>query len=832
VQRFGAASLIALCLAAPAPGQFRVVPYLQLVETDSVTIVWWSPDGVPGIVDWGPTPFYGQQRSSVPLEMSAITTVIAGVEDRGRHPYRHEVRLDGLSPNTAYFYRVSQGASEKSAQFRTAPGLESGFTFVVAADPESKATEPIRNEIHRAVLSLASTKDPRFLVYAGDLVDQGNAQDDWDSFWSDLTELGPSVPIYPALGNHEYDALNTTLGGNTTPYSQPFAEDGVARYRAYFALPGNDHEESDPRHERYYWMKYGPVSVIVLDTNNDSITTSDPGTNWDTGRYSAHPLAGENEPPEPGGQSWAPDVHGGVGGVSDSAQYAWLVETLPRARRESAFVFVVNHQAPYSSFVHGEPSEQQSGHPLRKLDSLFHRHGVDAVFSGHDESSERSVTTGTRAGAPGEIHYFLVTTIGDPTGLRLPASDPWWQEGFSRFLYPLEKRRHGYLAVEIEHLGGADYRATLTPYYYEPSDPANANLFYDDVVVLEGRIVPQVAISGPAELCEGAGATYEASPGFASYAWLLDAAPIGSGPSVDVGGLSPGAHTLEVEASGPGSITATSFLTIDVASALTHVSIAVSGSTAACATCLGGTASVIHAGGGAATEAWGYRVASGGAVTPIPGETGDTYVIHGADFAGLGTYLLVATTTPACGDPITSNEIPVSVVVPGDVKFVTVTSYPGRNVISWINPDETTFVETRVVARAGAPPTNPDDPLAVFEGNESGLPGQAGSVEHAGLFGGTDYYYAAFAHHGPGTYALGRTIHGPALEVAALWRSSLGALALSPPGIGTGVYVVANDSTVRAVARGCGWRRAAPELASDRNGPPGAAPAARPRLPE
>ena len=494
MRRLRSASLGALILSSAAAAEFRLEPYLQLVEQDSITIVWWSEDEAPGVLEWGPTAAYGQQATSAPVPSAAITTVVAGVEDAGAHPYRHEIRVSGLSSNTVYFYRVTQGPSERASSFRTAPGLETDFTFVVAADPESKATEPLRNAIHRAVLDLAATKDPRFLVYAGDLVDQGNAQDDWDSFWSDLTGLAASIPVYPALGNHDYDGLSTTLGGNAEPYSQPFAEEGVARYRAYFSLPGNNHPDSDARSERYYWMRYGPVSLIVLDTNNDSISTTSPATNWDTGRYAAHPLRGENEPPEQGGQGLAPDIHGGVRDAATSLQYRWLADTLMRARRESAFVFLVTHHAPYSSFVHGHPAEQQSGHPLRKLDRLFHHHGVDAVFSGHDESVERSVTKGTRAGGrPGahEIHYFLITTISDPTGLRAPLPDARWQARFSRFIYPLENRRHGYLAVEIDYIGGGDYRATITPYYFEPGDPGNARLYYDDVTVLRGRIGPR-----------------------------------------------------------------------------------------------------------------------------------------------------------------------------------------------------------------------------------------------------------------------------------------------------------------------------------------------------
>ena len=228
--------------------------------------------------------------------------------------------------------------------------MSDDFTFVVAADPESKATEPKRSRIHRGVLHLARSKKPRFIVYAGDLVDQGNAQDDWDSFWSDLLNTTPqrsiasSIPIYAARGNHEYDALNTTLGGNTAPYAQPHSEAGVAKFRAYYSFPPNDHYDTDPRHERYYSFRFGAATIIVLDTNNDSISSAQPEINWDAGRWRDHPLVGETDPPEHGGQGWAPDIHGGKAGRENSRQYQWLVNTLEKAVNQSAFIFVVFHQ--------------------------------------------------------------------------------------------------------------------------------------------------------------------------------------------------------------------------------------------------------------------------------------------------------------------------------------------------------------------------------------------------------------------------------------------------------------------------------------------------------
>lgn len=241
---------------------FHLAPYLQDTTTDSFSVVWWSTDDKPGSIEWGRTRAYGSRTTSLPNRSSAITTVRDGVEHATARPYRHEVRLSGLDRNQRYFYRVTQGDSARASHATTAPGMSDDFTFVVAADPESKATEPNRSRIHRGVLDLARSKNPRFIVYAGDLVDQGNAQDDWDSFWSDLLEPVPqrsiasTIPIYAALGNHEYDALNTTLGGNTAPYAQPHSEAGVAKFRAYFSFPPNDHSDTDPRQERYYSFSF------------------------------------------------------------------------------------------------------------------------------------------------------------------------------------------------------------------------------------------------------------------------------------------------------------------------------------------------------------------------------------------------------------------------------------------------------------------------------------------------------------------------------------------------------------------------------------------------
>jgi hypothetical protein len=101
--------------------------------------------------------------------------------------------------------------------------------------------------------------------------------------------------------------------------------------------------------------------------------------------------------------------------------------------------------------------------------------------------------------------------------------------------------------------------------------------------------------------------------------------------------------------------------TITIRPALASVAINVSGATTVSSSGTAGTATLTYTGGDSVTQQWGYRTVSGGAVTSISGQTGSSYLISGAHFPGAGTYFLVATATPGCGNLTVSNEITVTV---------------------------------------------------------------------------------------------------------------------------------------------------------------------------
>ncbi|HEV8269454.1 MAG TPA: hypothetical protein VGR00_14510 [Thermoanaerobaculia bacterium] len=105
---------------------------------------------------------------------------------------------------------------------------------------------------------------------------------------------------------------------------------------------------------------------------------------------------------------------------------------------------------------------------------------------------------------------------------------------------------------------------------------------------------------------------------------------------------------------------------------LTSSTIGVAGSTSVCTGGTGGTATVTDVGGFSATHQWAFRtsVMPMGSYTPIPGETGSTYLVKYSDFPGPGFYFIVCATTPACGSFTFTNEI--AVTVSGDAMGPTV----------------------------------------------------------------------------------------------------------------------------------------------------------------
>ena len=509
--------LTAACTSEPEPG-FRSLPYLQNPAADAMTIVWFSEDNNPGQL------IYKKQNlttsdtvSSIPVLAKTLgySTWEKETYFDGKAPappYRHRVRLMGLEASTKYFYTVLQGEGAFSAFFKTAPNPDQAVRFIVFADSETEPEsagkhtpwpDPMTNEARSYLvdqttgfannLEVIRTQQPDFVAIAGDLVESGGEQRDWDEFWRHLTRpenppgLASQIPILAAPGNHEYYG-----GPEAGGYSQPASEKAINRFRIYFEFPANGSPNLQ-QEGRYFRLDYGPVTLILLDVVNDSPNGSENDPNFF--------LSGEND----AGGGHAPAFGPG------SRQYAWLENQLQESQNRSAFTFVILHHLPYSVGPHGWPAgegagfDAQSGVPVRTLTPLFMRYGVDAVFAGHDEMWERSEVAGIEIKPDGHqrehtIHFYDVGIGGD--GLRGP--EPGLDNPYQKFLAHKDApeiwqdgvlisggKHYGHLEVDVQQLPNAGWQAILKPVYVFPKFNKKEKKYdgcerrvYDDIITL------------------------------------------------------------------------------------------------------------------------------------------------------------------------------------------------------------------------------------------------------------------------------------------------------------------------------------------------------------
>ena len=510
---------------------FRVFPYLQNPGPNAITILWFSEEDSPGLFSyWKQDSEIKFNINSSPISAEALaystweaTTYFDG--EAPSAPFRHRLRIENLEPDTKYEYTVTQGTSFFNSSFKTAPAGNTPIRFIVYADcetePESTGKYVSWPDLsgnsrsylidqtlgYQNNLDVIQSRQPDIIIIAGDLVQSGGEQRDWDEFWGHNTNqnseqsVASKVPIMAAIGNHDYYE-----GPYLDRYNQPGSERAVKRFLTYFESPANNSPNVN-QEGRYYCIKYGPATFIVLDVCNNSPNKSGDDTNF----Y----LLGEND----SGGGNAPDF------IPGSQQYNWLESQLIESQLHSMFTFIILHHAPYSSGPHGYPpgevenTDNQSGNPVRLLTPVFMKYGVDAVFSGHDEMWERSEISGieTKPDESEEMHtinFYDVGIGGD--GLRAPIEG--LENPNKKFLVHTDVpevweddvlisggKHYGHLEVDIIQQDTNTWQAILKPVYIFPlldtQDSTYSNFerrIYDDQIILTryyNDIVEPVEIS-------------------------------------------------------------------------------------------------------------------------------------------------------------------------------------------------------------------------------------------------------------------------------------------------------------------------------------------------
>ena len=472
---------------------YRVKPYIQNPRRDAVTLIWFSHDNQAGQVKVSEAGVDDQDQArlfeSVPeradaLAFNAQETCKTDNCVLPELPFKHELNLSGFEAGLTYRYEVTQNGDLAEGSFKTLAGDDSPLRFIVYADSETEpestgkqvswpgidTTSRKRKYLidqttgYAQNLKVIQQRQPAFIAIAGDLVQSGGEQRDWDEFWLHNSELAASTFIMPALGNHDYFGGPGKMG----KYATTDSERAVSKYKTYFDLPSNG-AVNEAHAERYYALEYGVVTLIVIDGTDGQPHRSETDTNW--------ALLGEGE----GGV--APDWHPGT------EQHRWLLTALRQAQENSRFTFVMFHGAPWTSGVHGLPpgngngEDILSGLPLRVLTPLFIKYGVDAVFNGHDEMYEHSVVSGFEITVAGDkrehdTHFYDVGIAGD--GLRGPvkgANNPhrvFLAHTDAPEVYGADGvlkdggKHYGHLEVNVEKNADGQWQARLDPVYIFP----------------------------------------------------------------------------------------------------------------------------------------------------------------------------------------------------------------------------------------------------------------------------------------------------------------------------------------------------------------------------
>ena len=169
----------------------------------------------------------------------------------GASGHIHMTTIDSLESNKTYYFRCGgdTGGWSEERVFKTAPTSETDFVFVVGADSRGLGNEMI------AVSQAMAQFNPSFVVHIGDMVNDGDNQTEWDIWFDDINDNwiganGFTIPIIPALGNHE---------NNSTKYYEQFA------------LPDN---------EQWYYYDWGNVRIFVLNSDASSSQIQNTQKDW------------------------------------------------------------------------------------------------------------------------------------------------------------------------------------------------------------------------------------------------------------------------------------------------------------------------------------------------------------------------------------------------------------------------------------------------------------------------------------------------------------------------------------------------------------------------
>lgn len=239
----------------------ELFPYLQAAKPTSIYVNWKTAANPESVVEYG---------SSAAQLTSTVTGTNAIYSDTGYNNdyFFHTVKLEGLAPNTKYYYKIKTGTQESEVySFRTMPlpgqaaTADGHLRFLVLGDNQMRNEPRFDTLVAQAKRKIAQKwgieNDPAdniaLTVMVGDQVDVGTLDHYEHVHFKKNKQLSGYLPIQTLVGNHEtYGTL------------------GMQAYYNHYILDEMTYQGINSGTENYYANQVGNTLFIAMDTEHTS----------------------------------------------------------------------------------------------------------------------------------------------------------------------------------------------------------------------------------------------------------------------------------------------------------------------------------------------------------------------------------------------------------------------------------------------------------------------------------------------------------------------------------------------------------------------------------
>lgn len=238
-------------------------PYLQTPTENSIWVTWKTGADSESIVEYG--------LSADDLDQTASGQAEALASDY----FWHQTKLENLSPNTAYYYRVLSGnESSEVRRFRTQPpkGTNSGhYRFLIIGDHQ-RHNDPLNDLRYQKLVDAARLKVEtlygapfedhlNLVLNAGDQVNTGVLTQYEHLHVNQSQGLCQNVPFMTVVGNHEYGS-----------------DPNLDLYFGHFVYDENSfhfQNISGPEGDSYYAFQAANVLFVMINSNVNNQNQTD-----------------------------------------------------------------------------------------------------------------------------------------------------------------------------------------------------------------------------------------------------------------------------------------------------------------------------------------------------------------------------------------------------------------------------------------------------------------------------------------------------------------------------------------------------------------------------